>query len=220
MAAGIEESGTGITTSASTRRLARPARRRARCADVVDVAAVPHRVGPGEVDELERAAGLARRRRERLAAVHLGALQRDDLAGPDLVDVDAAERRQRARLAGDGVAAVRQAADRQRPEAPRVADGDHPVGGQQHEREGALPRRQRALDALLPRACRRPRRASASSPRCRSSRSARSRLVEQLVAQRRRVDDVAVVGERQRAVHRLDEERLDVALGVRRRSCE
>ena len=32
-------------------------------ADVVHVAAVPHRVGPGEVDELERAAGLARRRR-------------------------------------------------------------------------------------------------------------------------------------------------------------
>ena len=38
---------------------------------------------------------------------------------------------------------------------------------------------------------------------------------QQLVAQRRRVDDVAVVGEGQRAVHRLDEERLDVAL-VRR----
>ena len=37
---------------------------------------------------------------------------------------------------------------------------------------------------------------------------------EQLLAQRRRVHDVAVVGERQRAVHRLDEERLDVALVV------
>ena len=37
---------------------------------------------------------------------------------------------------------------------------------------------------------------------------------EQLVAQRRGVDDVAVVGDGERAVHRLDEERLDVALGV------
>ena len=38
--------------------------------------------------------------------------------------------------------------------------------------------------------------------------------VEQFVAQRRCVDEVAVVGHRQRAVHRLDEEGLDVAVGV------
>ena len=49
-------------------------------AHVVHVAAVPHRVGPGEVDELERAAGLRGGRRQRLAALHLGAVQRDDLA--------------------------------------------------------------------------------------------------------------------------------------------
>ena len=52
----------------------------------------------------------------------------------------------------DGVPAVRQAADRQRPEAPRVADGDDPVGGEQDERVRALPRRQGPLDPLLPRA--------------------------------------------------------------------
>ena len=40
-------------------------------------------------------------------------------------------------------------------------------------------------------------------------------LVEQFVAQRGGVHEVAVVGQRERAVHRLDEERLDVALGVR-----
>ena len=80
----------------------------------------------------------------------LGALQRDDLAGRDLVDVDAAERVERARLGGDRVAAVGQAADAHRAEAPRVADGDHAVVGEDDQRVGALPRRQRALEALLP----------------------------------------------------------------------
>ena len=183
-------------------------------ARLVHVAAVPHRVGTGEVDELERAAGLPRRRGERRAAAQLGALQRDDLTRLDLADVDAAERRQGARLAGDGVPAVRQPPDRQRAEAPRVAHGEHPVGGQQDEREGALPRRQRALDALLPR----PPAGGGEHQRHHLGVARRRQpeaLRQQLVAQLRRVDDVAVVGERQRAVHRLDEERLDVAL-VRR----
>ena len=143
----------------------------------------------------------------------LGALQRDDLAGRDLVDLDAAERVQRARLRGDGVAAVRQPADAQRPEAPRVAHGDHPVGGEHDQRVRALPRRQRALEALLPR------------PPAGRGEHQRHHLgvagggeaeaaAEQLLAQRRRVDQVAVVGDGERAVHRLDEERLDVAHGV------
>ncbi len=136
-------------------------------AHVVDVAAVPHGVGAGEVDELERAAGRRGAGRERLVAGDLGALQRDDLAGRDLVDVDAAERGERARLARRRRTRRVAGGRRQRPEAPRVAHGDHPVAGEDHEREGALPRRQRALDALLPRRARRRRRASASTPRCR-----------------------------------------------------
>ena len=183
-------------------------------ADVVDVVPVPHRVGPREVHELERAARRLGGGCQRLVAAHLGALQGDDLAGLDLVDVGAAERRQGARLAGDGVAAVREPPDRQRPEAPRVADGDHLVLGQQHQRERALPRRQRALEALLPGAPagggehQRDHLGVAGGGEAEAAR-------EQLVAQRRGVDDVAVVGDGQRAVHRLDEERLDVALGVR-----
>ena len=80
-------------------------------AHVVHVAAGPHAVGAAEVHELERAASGRGAGRERLAAGDLGALQRDDLAGLDLVDVDAAERVERAGLGGHGVAAVRQAAD-------------------------------------------------------------------------------------------------------------
>ena len=147
-------------------------------------------------------------------AAHLGALQRDHLARAYLVDVDAAQCRQRARLAGDGVPTERQAADRQRPEPPRVAHRDDLIAGQHHERERALPRRQCALDPLLPRATpggREHQRQHLGVAR----RGQPETLREQLVAQRRRVDDVAVVGERQRTVHRLDEERLEVALGVR-----
>jgi hypothetical protein len=95
---------------------------------------------------------------------------------------------------GDGVAAVRQPADRQRPEAPRVAHGDHVVGGEQHERERPLPRRQRALDALLPGL------AAGGGEHQRhhlgiAGGGEAEAPVQQLVAQRRRVDEVAVVGE-------------------------
>ena len=69
---------------------------------------------------------------ERLAAVQLGALQRDDLTGRDLAQLDAAEGVQRAGLRGDGVPAVGEPADVQRAEAPRIADGDHPVAGEHH----------------------------------------------------------------------------------------
>ena len=146
--------------------------------------------------------------------MELGTAQRDHLAGLDLVDVDAAERGERARLAGDGVAAVWEPPDRERAEAPRVAHGDHLVGGEQHQRERALPRRQCALDALLPGL------AAGGGEHQRhhlgvAGGGEPEAAAQQLVAQRRCVDEVAVVGEGERAVHRLDEERLDVALGVR-----
>ena len=145
--------------------------------------------------------------------MQLGALQRDDLARRDLGDVGAAERGQGAGLAGDGVAAVGQPADRQRAESPRVAHGEHPVAAQQHQREGALPRRQRALDAVLPRLP-----AGGGEHQRHHLGVARGGQPEatrqQLLAQARRVDDVAVVGEGERAVHRLDDERLDVAIAA------
>ena len=144
----------------------------------------------------------------------LGAAQRDHLARLHLVDLDAAERGERAGLAGHGVPTMGETADRQRTEAPRIADGDDLVGGEDHEGERSLPGRQRALDAVLPRLAAGgrehqrqhfgvARRGEAEAP------------IEQLVAQRCGVHQVAVVGEGERAVHRLDQERLDVALGVR-----
>ena len=202
-----------MTTSASTARFAGELDAE-RLADVVDVAPVPHRVGAGEVDELERAARRAVGGRERLAAVQLGALQRDDLAGSDLGHVGAAERRERARLAGDGPAAVGQSTDGEGTEAPRVAHGENPVAAEEDEREGPLPRRQRALDAVLPRLP-----AGGGEHQRHHLGIARRRQPEtarqQLVAQLGRVDDVAVVGQRQRPVHRLDHERLDVAIVAR-----
>ena len=90
----------------------------------------------------------------------------------------------------------------------------HLVGGEDHQGERALPRRQRALDAVLPRL------AAGGGEHQRqhlgvARRGESEAAVEQLVAQRGGVHEVAVVGQRERAVHRLDEERLDVALGVR-----
>ena len=143
----------------------------------------------------------------------LGALQGDDFARSDLGDVAAAERCQGAGFAGDGPAAVRQAADGQRPEPPRVTDGQHTIAAQQDQRERPLPGRQGAFDAVLPRLP-----AGGGEHQRHHLGVARRRQAEpprqQFLAQVRRVDDVAVVSQGQRPVHRLDDERLDVAVGV------
>ena len=143
----------------------------------------------------------------------LGALQRDDLAGRHLVDVDAAEGVQRARLRGNGVATVWQATDAHRAEAPRVADGDDAIVGQHDERERALPCGQRALEALLPRTSTRGSEHEREHFGVAGGGEAEA-LAEQLFAQFGCVHEVAVVRHRQRPVHGLDEERLHVAHGV------
>ncbi len=182
-------------------------------ADVVDVAAVPHRIRTTEVDELEGAARSTRLRGEHLCTVDLGAAQCDHLAGLHLVDVDTSECRKCTCLAGHRMPTVRQAAHREGSETPRVADGDHTVGGQDDQGERALPRRQGALDALFP-----GQPAGRGEHQCHhfgiAGGGEPESTIQQLLAQRRRVDHVAVVGQRERAVHRLHEERLDVAFGV------
>ncbi len=112
------------------------------------------------------------------------------------------------------MAAVGEPPDRERPEAPRVAHGDHVVGGEQHQRERALPRRQGALDAFLPGLPAGGGEHQGHHLGVAGGGEAES-AIQQFVAQRRCIDQVAVVGQGQRAVHRLDEERLDVAFGVR-----
>ena len=149
MAAGIELSGTGMTTSASvgaSRASSTPSCWRTWCT------LRPCHTESGRekyTNSNEQRAALALRR-EHLDPFDLGAAQRDHLAGLHLVDVDAAEGGERARLAGHRVAAVGESPDRQRSETPRVAHGDHLVGGEDDQGERALPRRQRAFDAVLP----------------------------------------------------------------------
>ena len=109
---------------------------------------------------------------------------------------------------------MRETSDRQRPEPPRIADGDHPVGGEHDKAVGALPGGQRAFEPFLPR------RAAGGGEHQRehlgvAGRGQPEATPQQLVAQLGGVDDVAVVGERERAVHGFDEERLDVAFVAR-----
>ena len=108
---------------------------------------------------------------------------------------------------------MREAPDRQRAEAPRVAHGDDLISSQDDERECTLPGGERSFDPLLPGLT------SGSGEHqgehlgvtgCREAEP----LVQQLVAQGRSIDNVAVMRDRERAVHCLDEEGLDVPSGV------
>ena len=187
-------------------------------ADVVHVAAVPHRVGAGEVDELERAA------RACAAAAR----------GPG----DGAARRRCSVTISPGCDLARcrhsrasTARTSRWPRRGRRAAGGRPTAagsptGRARRSRGRRPAAPARTRPSTPAACARcapptvwpPAAASISVITSESLVAVSPKpAAEQLVAQRRRVDEVAVVGERQRAVHRLDEERLDVALGVRRR---
>jgi len=182
-------------------------------ADVVHVAAGPHAVGATEVDELERAASGRGAGCERLAASELGALQRDDLAGLHLVDLDAPERVEGTGLGGDRVATMRQAAHAHRAEAPRVANGDDPVVDDEDQGVRTLPRRQRAFDAILPRLAAGRGEHQGEHLGVAGGRESEA-LGQQFFAQCAGVHQVAVVCNRQRAVHRLHQERLMVAVCV------
>ncbi len=112
--------------------------------------------------------------------------------------------------------------ERERPEAVRVADGDETVAREHHQREGALDLRHGFDDRLL------------DVVRLRSGVEMQDHLgiavgledrslLHQLVAQLARVDEVAVVAERDLAVRAIDQNRLRVQLpalaGRRIRTC-
>ena len=104
-------------------------------AHLVDAAAEDVAVGPREVDVLEDAVR-ERRRRERLDRPQPAVADDQHLARLDVAHVGRADQIERAGLGADdpGVAEL---AERERPEAVRIARGDQPVLRQQRERERA-----------------------------------------------------------------------------------
>src|ERR1700687_2746375 len=102
MAAGIDESGTGMTTSASTidsRASSSPRRWRASCTFIS-----PHSESGREK---EMNSNVHRGGKEGVAPPDLGTLQRHDLAGCHFGDVDAAKRAQRTGLRRQRPSALR-----------------------------------------------------------------------------------------------------------------
>ena len=146
-AAGVPDSGTGITRSASTGMLAREP---AAHLDprLVDVAAGDGGVGAGQVDVLEDAA-LGGRLGEPVGAQAV-LVDDDQLAGLDLADHAGADGGQGRVLGGDDPATGEPAED-QRPDALRVAGGVQAVLVHPDERERALELRQHLDRPLLQR---------------------------------------------------------------------
>ena len=104
--------------------------------DVVDVAALDRRIGPGEIDIFEDAeARLLRLEREQA----LDALGGDDhhLARLDVAHEAGADDVERAGLGRQDPGAV-EVAEHQRPDAERIAHADHLLRRQRHQRVGAL----------------------------------------------------------------------------------
>src|SRR5207244_3615708 len=90
-------------------------------------------VGPREIYVLEDAVR-ERRRRERLDRPHPLGADDEDLAGLDVTQVRRADEIHGARFGADDHR-IAEAAERERPEAVRIADGNHAVARQHHQRE-------------------------------------------------------------------------------------
>ena len=129
-------------------------------------------------------------------------------AGLDVALVGRADQIHRAGFRADHHR-VAEAAQRERPEAVRIADGDQAVGRQHHERERALDLRDRfddrSLDARRLRA-----RVEMQNHFGVAVRLEDRSLLDELVAQLARVDEVAVVTERNLPVRAVDQDRLGV----------
>ena len=173
----------------------------------MDARAAERRVGPREVDVLEDAGGAATLRK-RLRAVAAVLVDPHDLAGQHVADDLGADEVERARLGGDHPV-VPDPPERQRPDAERVAEGD------QRRRRRSRRRNTRPRgDASSPR------RPPGTVPGSRASRAAITSVsddeasctpdCDQLVAQRRQVDEVPVVAEGDRARGAVVDDRLRV----------
>ena len=146
-------------------------------------------------------------RLERLRRVEAVGVGDDELAGRDLAHELGADEVERARLGGEDPVVV-DAADHERPEAVRVAEGDEPSLRQRDDRVGALEPAHRVRHGLVERrlVVRDQRRDQLAVGR----RPERDTRLAQLVAQLADVDQVAVVAEGDRARASVLDERLRV----------
>ena len=187
-----------------------------RLTGAVHLAPGEDRVGAGEVDLLERAEGGLAGRRALVDLVAALGVEADDLAGADLAHHAGPDRGEGAALGGEAEAAVLQLAQRQRAQAPGVAHAVDRVPGEDHQRVGALRPGHEDPDAGQP---------VDAGPAGAGQQVQHDLAVggrrepdapfEQLPPQLRRVDQVAVVGEGQGPVHRLDHVGLGVAQPLR-----
>ena len=171
---------------------------------LVERAALHHRVRPGEVDELEGAHGTLRRLGRDPAAAHPGRIDGHDLAWVDLADEVGADDIQGAGLAGDDVAGAARrlgiavAAEAEGPDAERVTGGHQRVAGEEKQAVGAVDPGQGAAEGGVE--------AAAGGAHQQATEhlgvaggDELDALVRQLGADLPGVDEVAVVGEHDRA---------------------
>ena len=177
-------------------------------ARLVDAAALDDAVRPGEVDVLEdaeppRAAG------EGVLRMHAGGIDDDELAGLDVAHEVGADDVERAGLRCQDVGLAEPPQD-QRPDAQRVAHADHHVVGQRHQRIGPFDLLQRA-DQPLHDAAARPGGHQVGDHLGVGRRLEQRAALDQLLAERIGVGQVAVVGDGEAAEGEIGEQRLDIA---------
>jgi hypothetical protein len=180
----------------------------------VDADPAERRVGPREVDVLEDAGGV-RAARHRLGVVAAVVVDPDHLAGQDVAHHLCPDEVERAGLRGEHVV-VADAAERQGPDTEGVAEGDERPVRDRDDRVGAAQPAHRRGDRLRER--RRVVREERGDHLGVGGRPEPHARGEQLVAERRRVDEVPVVPERDRARGAVVHDRLGVRpVGAARR---
>ena len=142
------------------------------------------------------------------ARAHAVLVDQHQLAGRDLALELGADEVERAGLGGEHPLAVLAAPEAERPEAVRVAEADQRALRERDHRERAVEPRHRAGDRVLERrlVVRDQRRDQLGV----GGRAERDALGRELLAQLRRVDEVAVVPERDRAPAAVLDQRLRV----------
>ncbi len=177
-------------------------------ARLVDAAALDDAVGTGEVDVFEDAEP-PRAAAEGVLRTNARGVDDDELAGLDVAHEVGADDVERAGFRGEDVALAEPAED-ERPDAERIAHADHHVVGQRHQRIGALDLLE-GLDQPVDDVAARRRRHQVGDDLGVGGRLEQRAALDQLVAQRIGIGQVAVVGDGEAAGGEVGEQRLDVA---------
>ena len=165
------------------------------------------RVGPGEVDLLERAEGALLGHGTLLDAVAVG-VQSADFTGCEFVDQFGTDSGERTGFRGEQVTALELAED-QRTETPRIPDPEDRIAGDDRQGEGAFGLGHQHLDPVHPVA-------GPSGEQMNHHFGVRRGLqphapLQELATKDVRVHEVAVVGNAQRTIDRLDDVRLSIS---------